>query len=93
MQTPQPKNAPVHNRLIMWRKSEQNACSHMQRLLYCSIALIYFPPLQAIFQTEALSLRDLFVVLSLAAVSFTLHEVRRVTERKVIQGQSRFVDE
>ena len=33
-----PRICSSKSRLIMWRKSEQNACSHLQRLLYCSTA-------------------------------------------------------
>jgi Ca2+-transporting ATPase len=67
-------------------------------LLTCSVSftvqllLIYFPPLQAIFQTQALSLRDLFVLLSLAGVSFACHEARRRAERTTL-ARDRWVDE
>lgn len=46
------------------------------------LALVYVPFLQAIFQTAALDLRDLGVILVLAGTSFSLHEVRRRWERK-----------
>ncbi|SCV67919.1 BQ2448_40 [Microbotryum intermedium] len=46
------------------------------------LSLIYVPFLQAVFQTEALSLRDLSVLLMLGAASMSLHEVRRRWERK-----------
>lgn len=46
------------------------------------LSLIYFPILQAVFQTEALSFRDLFVLLCLGGCSMGLHEVRRRFERK-----------
>lgn len=46
------------------------------------LTLIYIPFFQSIFQTEALSLRDLFVVLALAGTSATFHEIRRSWERK-----------
>ena len=49
----------------------------------CQLALIYAAPLQHIFQTEALSARDLFMLLGLAATSMGLHEGRRWWERKV----------
>jgi Ca2+-transporting ATPase len=49
----------------------------------CQLGLIYVPPLQHIFQTEALGLRDLFMLLGLAATSMGLHEGRRWWERKV----------
>ena len=51
----------------------------------CQLGLIYIPLLQHIFQTEALSLRDLFMLLGLAATSMGLHEGRRWWERK--QGE------
>ncbi|KAJ6534044.1 Ca-transporting ATPase [Mycena vulgaris] len=47
------------------------------------LALVYVPFMQAIFQTAALDLRDLAVILGLAATSFTLHEGRRRYERKL----------
>jgi len=46
------------------------------------LALVYVGFMQTIFQTEALHIRDLGVLLALAAVSMTLHEVRRWYERK-----------
>lgn len=45
------------------------------------LGLIYVPFMQAIFQTAALDWSDLFTLLSLAAVSMTLHEGRRRYER------------
>ncbi|EIW70506.1 hypothetical protein TREMEDRAFT_43224 [Tremella mesenterica DSM 1558] len=48
----------------------------------CQLALIYVPLLQHIFQTEALSMRDLLMLLGLAATSMGLHEGRRWWERK-----------
>lgn len=56
-------------------------------VLTCSISfsvqilLIYFPPLQSVFQTESLSLRDLGVLLALAGTSALLHEIRRRVEK------------
>lgn len=47
------------------------------------LSLIYIPPLQHIFQTESLSIRDLFMLLGLGATSMGLHEVRRWYERKL----------
>lgn len=46
------------------------------------LLLVYFPPLQSVFQTESLGFHDLSVLLALAGVSFSLHEVRREYERK-----------
>jgi Ca2+-transporting ATPase len=45
------------------------------------LALVYVPFMQAIFQTEALLLRDLFTLLALAGTSMALHEGRRRYER------------
>lgn len=46
------------------------------------LSLIYVPLMQTIFQTAALDFGDLFLLLILAGVSFTLHEVRRSYERR-----------
>lgn len=51
------------------------------------LSLIYLPPLQAVFQTEALSFRDLSVLLCLGAASMALHEVRRRTERRQLSEE------
>lgn len=54
------------------------------------LGLVYIPLLQSIFQTEALGFRDLGVVISLAALSFAGHEVRRHYERvKEREGMGR----
>ncbi|KAL7277662.1 hypothetical protein ACG7TL_008591 [Trametes sanguinea] len=45
------------------------------------LALIYVPFLQSVFQTEALSLSDLFTLLALGGISAALHEARRRYER------------
>lgn len=50
---------------------------------FCQLGLIYIPVLQHIFQTEALSLRDLFMLLGLAGTSMALHEARRWYERRL----------
>lgn len=47
------------------------------------LALVYLPILQHVFQTEALSLRDLLTLLGLAGTSMIAHEGRRWWERKV----------
>ena len=51
------------------------------------IGLIYIPPLQHIFQTEALSARDLLMLLGLAATSMGAHEGRRWWERKLVEQE------
>lgn len=50
------------------------------------LGLIYIPFMQAIFQTEALSMNDLLLLFGLAASSFALHEIRRRYAR--VQNQS-----
>ncbi|KAJ7125393.1 Ca-transporting ATPase [Mycena epipterygia] len=49
------------------------------------LALVYVPFMQAIFQTAALDLGDLGVILGLAGISFMLHEGRRRYERQLNQ--------
>ncbi|KAK1924100.1 hypothetical protein DB88DRAFT_526657 [Papiliotrema laurentii] len=51
------------------------------------LGLIYVPPLQHIFQTEALSARDLLMLLGLAATSMGLHEGRRWYERGLVEKE------
>lgn len=51
--------------------------------LLVQFALVYVPFMQAIFQTEALSVHDLTILLFLAATTFVLHECRRRYERSV----------
>ncbi|CAE6396398.1 hypothetical protein ACGC1H_005329 [Rhizoctonia solani] len=46
------------------------------------LGFIYIPLFQSVFQTEALAVHDLSVLLCLGAVSMGLHEVRRRWERK-----------
>ena len=47
------------------------------------LSLIYVPLMQTVFQTAALDFEDLLLLLSLAVISFTLHEVRRGYERRL----------
>jgi Ca2+-transporting ATPase len=51
--------------------------------LVTQLALVYVPFMQAVFQTAALKLSDLSIILGLAATSFGLHEVRRRYERSL----------
>ncbi|KAK7014776.1 High affinity Ca2+/Mn2+ P-type ATPase-like protein [Paramarasmius palmivorus] len=44
--------------------------------------LVYVPLMQSVFQTAALSMKDLSVILMLAGISFVLHEMRRAWERQ-----------
>ncbi|KAI0309873.1 hypothetical protein OF83DRAFT_1179130 [Amylostereum chailletii] len=48
------------------------------------LALAYVPFMQAVFQTEALPLEDLFLLLALAGGSMGLHEARRMYERNAL---------
>ncbi|RDB25132.1 Calcium-transporting ATPase 1 [Hypsizygus marmoreus] len=52
------------------------------------LALVYVPFMQKIFQTAALDLSDLSVILAFAVTSFTLHEGRRAYERKLNAGET-----
>jgi Ca2+-transporting ATPase len=47
------------------------------------LALIYVPVMQAVFQTEALTARDLCTLLALGGISMALHESRRRYERSL----------
>jgi Ca2+-transporting ATPase len=52
------------------------------------LGLIYIPFMQAIFQTEALPLDDLFLLFALGCSSFLLHESRRRYERALNQNET-----
>ncbi|KAG6828276.1 hypothetical protein H0H92_008547 [Tricholoma furcatifolium] len=52
------------------------------------LGLVYVPFMQRIFQTAALSLSDMSVIFSLAALSLVLHEGRRSYERKLNAEES-----
>ncbi|GAA5922849.1 Ca(2+)/Mn(2+)-transporting P-type ATPase PMR1 [Sporobolomyces koalae] len=52
------------------------------------LSLVYIPFLQSVFQTQALSLRDLTVLLVLGACSMSIHEWRRRWERKSVQEEA-----
>jgi Ca2+-transporting ATPase len=51
------------------------------------LSLVYVPFLQSVFQTQALSMRDLTVLLTLGACSMSLHELRRRWERKTTRDE------
>lgn len=55
--------------------------------LLAQLLLVYFPPLQRVFQTEALALRDMLFILVLTGSSFALHEARREYERSLVQKE------
>jgi P-type Ca2+ transporter type 2C len=52
------------------------------------LGLVYVPFMQAVFQTEALPMNDMFLLLMLAAFSFALHEGRRRYERALNQRET-----
>ena len=45
------------------------------------LAVIYFPPLQYVFQTEALELQDLLLLAGLASSVFIASEAKKLIER------------
>ncbi|KAH9809885.1 hypothetical protein DFH28DRAFT_903681 [Melampsora americana] len=47
------------------------------------LGIVYLPFLQSIFQTQSLSLQDLFTLFGLVCFSFFGHEIRRRYERKI----------
>ncbi|GAA5909288.1 hypothetical protein JCM6882_003789 [Rhodosporidiobolus microsporus] len=52
------------------------------------LSLIYIPFLQSVFQTQALSLRDLTVLLLLGGCSMSVHEWRRRYERRTLLDEA-----
>ncbi|KAI3492975.1 hypothetical protein L1887_42350 [Cichorium endivia] len=58
--------------------------------LVAQMAMVYFPPLQGVFQTTgALVWRDLAFLVAIAAVSFGMHEARRTYERRIAQEETK----
>ena len=53
------------------------------------LLVIYFPPLQAVFQTEALSRGDLLFLATLASSVLVLDELRKLFVRIFIKKRSR----
>merc|ERR1712241_1368913 len=51
------------------------------------LAVIYFPPLQYIFQTEALALEDLFLLAGLSSSVFIICEAKKLIQRHYFSGQ------
>ena len=45
------------------------------------LAVIYFPPLQYIFQTEALALQDLLLLAGLSSSVFVISEAKKLFQR------------
>ncbi len=57
--------------------------------LLAQLAMVYLPPLQGVFQTTGLALGDLMFLAGIAAVSFGLHEVRRMYERNLAEKEDK----
>lgn len=49
--------------------------------LLAQLSMVYLPPLQGVFQTTPLAFADLVFLAFIAALSFGLHELRRMWER------------
>ena len=52
--------------------------------------VIYFPPLQAVFQTEALSLLDLLLLVCVASSVFIVDEIRKLLVRRIAGRRSNY---
>lgn len=52
------------------------------------LAVIYLPPLQYIFQTEALALEDLFLLTGLSSSVFIICEAKKLIQRHYFSGSS-----
>ncbi|OXU26721.1 hypothetical protein TSAR_000378 [Trichomalopsis sarcophagae] len=50
--------------------------------------VIYFPPLQRIFQTEALFMKDLVFLVALTSSVFIISELKKLLERRLIKRRS-----
>ncbi|MFH4974827.1 hypothetical protein AB6A40_001536 [Gnathostoma spinigerum] len=59
-------------------------CLAVSGSLICQLAVIYFKPLQDIFQTEALTLKDLLFLTALTSSVFIVSEGKKYIELKVL---------
>lgn len=57
--------------------------------LLAQLGMVYLPPLQGVFQTTGLAMGDLVFLGGIAAVSFGLHQVRRIWERRVGEEETK----
>ncbi|SNX82008.1 probable PMR1 - secretory pathway Ca++-transporting P-type ATPase [Melanopsichium pennsylvanicum] len=55
--------------------------------LLAQLGMVYLPPLQGVFQTTGLAFGDLVLLACIAAISFGLHEVRRIWERRLAEEE------
>ena len=51
------------------------------------LAVIYFPPLQYIFQTEALAFQDLLLLAGLSSSVFVISEAKKLLQRYYFKGK------
>lgn len=63
-------------------------CLAVSGSLLCQLAVIYFPPLQHIFQTEALSISDLIFLTLLTSLVFIVSETRKYFELRSVRNYS-----
>ena len=54
------------------------------------LLVIYFPPLQAVFQTEALTLLDLLFLFGLCSSVLVVDEVRKVVQKSFLAHRRRY---
>ncbi|GMT29027.1 hypothetical protein PFISCL1PPCAC_20324 [Pristionchus fissidentatus] len=59
-------------------------CISVSASLLCQLAVIYWTPLQHVFQTEALSILDLVFLTALSSTVFLFNEGRKLYERRSI---------
>ena len=57
-------------------------CLAVSGSLIGQMAVVYLPPLQAVFQTEALPLSDLFFLAALSSSVWLVSELRKFLERR-----------
>jgi len=61
------------------------------------LLVIYFPPLQAVFQTEALTLNDILGLIALTSTVFIVSELKKYFERtsrgRALSYQSRKLED
>lgn len=54
--------------------------------------VIYFPPLQSVFQTEALQCTDILLLTCVASSVFLVDEIRKLVTRTLSSRKERLVD-
>lgn len=59
--------------------------------LFGQLCVIYFPPLQAVFQTEALSLGDLVFIVCLTSSVFIVDEIRKFRRNRTRKVQEQYL--